>query len=141
MRLCLALFVPMLAAGCTLVDQRTFQAEAPAPTAREVERARAPERPLVSVRLDAPEMDYRPALAQAVRAAAARRPGVTFDVVALVPTQASPAEQGRRVAQGARDALAVASSVNAAGVAQDRIHLGLRGDPGDPAREVRVFAR
>jgi hypothetical protein len=126
--------------GCTLVDQRTFQAEAPAPGAEELARAQAAARPLVSVRLDQ-ETPWRPALAEAVQAAQQRRPGAAFDVMALVPTQAAPAEQDRRVAQAAGDARTVAEAMGAAGVPAEQVRLGLRGDPGTPAREVRVFQR
>ncbi len=146
MRLGLALPVPLLAAmllagGCTLVDQRTFQAAAPAPTGEELARARVPLPPLMSVRLGATGVDYRPALAEVVRDAMVRNPDASFDVMALVPTQAAPAEQDRRVAEGAQDALAVATAMNAAGVPQEKLHLGLRGDPGSPAREVRIYLR
>lgn len=133
-----AVLVPV--AGCTLVDQRTFQAEAPAPGAEELARARATALPLVSVRLDQ-ETPWRAALAEAVQAAQLRRPDAAFDVMALVPTQAAPAEQDRRVAQAAGDARMVAEAMGAAGVPSEQLRLGLRGDPGDPAREVRVFQR
>jgi hypothetical protein len=85
--------------------------------------------------------DWRPALAAAVQAAQQRRPDAGFDVQALVPTQAAPDEQDRRVAQAAADARAVAEAMGAAGLSPDRLRLGLRGDPGMPAREVRVFQR
>lgn len=127
--------------GCTLVDQRTFQSAAVAPGAAEIARIQASARPLVSVRMDAPEVDYRPTLAEAVQATQIRNPNASFDVLALVPNQAPPAEQDRRVAQAAQDAQAVAAAMGAAGVLSDRLHLGLRGDNGNPAREVRVFVR
>jgi hypothetical protein len=142
MRQVLAVAV-LLLGGCTLVDQRTFQSAAAAavPGAAEIARARAPVLPLVSIRMDQPDFDYRPALAEAVQAAQQRKPDVTFDVVALVPTQVAPAEQDRRVVVAAQDARAVATAMGAAGVASDRLHLGLRGDAGVPAREVRVYVR
>jgi hypothetical protein len=122
-------------AGCTLVDQRSFRPAGAAPQA-----AAAPVGlPLVSVRMDG--ADFRPALAEAVQAAQQRQPDAAFDVLALVPSAAAPAEQDRRVATAAQDARAVAQAMGAAGVAGDRIRLGLRGDPGIPAREVRVFLR
>lgn len=127
-------------AGCTLVDQRTFQAEAAAPGAEELARAQAAALPLVSVRLDE-VTPWRSTLAVAVQAAQQRRPDAAFDVMALVPTQAAPAEQDRRVAQAAGDARTVAEAMGAAGVPAEQLRLGLRGDPGSPAREVRVFQR
>ena len=82
-----------------------------------------------------------PSSKPAVRAAQVRKPDVTFDIEALVPTEASPAEQDRRVAQASADTASVAAAFGAAGVSADRLRLGLRGDPGSPAREVRVYVR
>jgi hypothetical protein len=131
--------LPLLAA-CTLVDQRTFEPAAAAPGAEELARATAQAAPVASIRLDQ-AADWRPALAETARAAAQRRPEAGFDIHALVPTQAPPAEQDRRVAQAIQDARAVAEAMAAAGLPPDRLRLGLRGDPGSPAREVRVFQR
>ena len=138
-----ALLMPLLVAvaGCTLVDQRTFQRAAPAPAAAEIARAKAPALPLVSIRLDQPGADYRPALAEAVQAAQQRKPDVTFDVLAMVPSQAAAAEQDRRTGEAARDAREVAAAMVAVGIPQDRMRLGLRGDPGTPPREVRIYVR
>lgn len=141
MRIPVAVVALGLLAGCTLVDQRTFQTAAPAPGASEIERARAPSLPLVSIRMDQRDLDYRPALAEAVQAAQQRKADATFDVLAMVPMQATAGEQDRRVAVAAEDARAVATAMGAAGVASDRLHLGLRGDAGVPAREVRVYVR
>lgn len=123
-------------AGCTLVDQRTFQVEAAAPGAEELARAQAAALPLVSVRLDE-VTPWRSTLAVAVQAAQQRRPDAAFDVMALVPTQAAPAEQDRRVAQAAEDARTVAEAMGAAGVPAEQLRLGLRGDPGIPRSQAR----
>ena len=138
MRHALAAAALVLSAGCTLVDQRTFQPTATAPGAAEIARARAPALPLVTIRMD---QDYRAALAEAVQAAQQRKPDVTFDIQALVPLQAPPAEQDRRIAEASQDAQAVATAIGAAGISSDRLHLGLLGDAGSPAREVRVYVR
>ena len=141
MRPVAAAAILILLADCTLVDQRTFQSAASAPGEAEVARVEASARPIVSVRMDTPDVDYRQNLADAVQAAQVRNPNASFDVLALVPNEAAPAEQDRRVAQAAQDAQAVAAAIGAAGVLSDRLHLGLRGDNGNPAREVRVFVR
>ena len=138
MRHALAAATLTLLAGCTLVDQRTFQSAAVAPGAAEIARARAPALPLVTIRMD---QDYRAALAEAVQAAQQRKADVTFEIQALVPTQASPADQDRRIAEASLDAQAVATAIGAAGIASDRLRLGLLGDAGSPAREVRVYVR
>jgi hypothetical protein len=156
----------LLLGGCTLVDQRTFQPRAAKPGAAELAAVRPDETPLLTVRLGAPLLgepggpSYGQALdrainlsedragidlgspaAEAVRAGQARNPDAVFDVLALVPTRAAPAEQDRRVTQAGADALTVANSLAAAGVPPARLRLGLRGDPGNPPREVRVYAR
>ena len=128
----------ILLAGCTLVDQRSFQPTAAVPGAVEIARARTPALPLVTIRMD---QEYRAALAEAVQAAQQRKPDVTFDIQALVPLQAPPAEQDRRIAEASQDAQAVATAIGAAGISSDRLHLGLLGDAGSPAREVRVYVR
>ena len=138
MRHALAAAALVLSAGCTLVDQRTFQPTATAPGAAEIARARAPALPLVTIRMD---QEYRAALAEAVQAAQQRKPDVTFDIQALVPLQAPPAEQDRRIAEASQDAQAVATAIGAAGISNDRLRLGLLGDAGSPAREVRVYVR
>ncbi len=138
MRHILAAAALVLSAGCTPVDQRTFQAAAVAPGAAEIARARAPALPLVTIRMD---QDYRATLAEAVQAAQQRKSDVSFDVQALVPTQAPPAEQDRRIAEASRDTQAVATAIGAAGISSDRLRLGLLGDAGNPAREVRVYVR
>ena len=140
MRLVLAaLLIPL--AGCTLVDQRSFQAASPAPGAAEIGRAGTAGVVLVSVRMDQPGQDYRQRVAEAVQGAQQLRPDARFDVLALVPTQVGPAEQDRRIAEASADARAVAEVIGAAGISSERLHLGLRGDPGSPAREVRVYLR
>jgi len=138
MRLSLA---ALLLGGCTLIDQRTFSPTPPAPTATEIARAKAPVLPLVSIRMDQPGQNNRAVLADAVQAAQARKLDVTFDVFAMVPSQAPPAEQDRRAAEATNDARAIATELEAVGVMRDRLRLGLRGDPGTPPREVCIYVR
>ncbi len=156
----------LLLGGCTLVDQRTFQRRAQQPGEGEASRVMAAETPLLTIRMGVPPLgeptgasigaamdrainigqdqggvDFGPPVAEAVRAAQARKPDVVFDIFAVVPTEATPAEQDRRVAQGSADAGRVANAFLAAGVPATRLRLGLRGDPGQPPREVLVFVR
>lgn len=141
MRAVLAALFLIALAGCTLVDQRTFRREGAAPGAEEVARAGAAGRQVASVRIGTADDAWRRTLAEAVQAAEQRAPGGTFEVMGLVPLQAEAAEQDRRVAEAARDARAVAEVLGAAGIPSDRIRLGLLGDAGSPARDVRVFQR
>ncbi len=133
---------PMLlfaAAGCTLVDQNTFNPHAgdapvipPAPVV-----AAAPPRigppPLLVIPPAA--TGYEPTLRQAVAAARARKPGVLFDVVEMQPLDPPPdAPIGRAAA-------AVAHLVAAAGVPQANIRLAARPEAGVTPGEVRVYVR
>ena len=141
MRAVLAALFLIALAGCTLVDQRTFQRDGAAPGAEEVARAAAAARQVASVRIGDPAEAWRRGVADAVQAAEQRAPGGVFEVMALVPLQGAPAEQDRRVAEASRDARAVAEVLGAAGIPAERVRLGLQGDGGNPARDVRVFQR
>lgn len=165
-RLAHLLLAATLLGGCTLVDQRTFQRSAAAPGTGEIARTRAPELPLLTIRMgglaigeptsrtmdqamdrgldltgDQAGINLGSSVAEAVRSAEARKPDVVFDILALVPTEAAAAEQTRRITQASADAATVATAFAAAGVPSERLRLVLRGDPGSPAREVRVYVR
>jgi len=127
--------------GCALVDQRTFERAGAGPDAVDVARAKTlPALPLVTVRFDDPDADLRPVIAQAVESAQAAKRDVEFDVVAPIPTKATQTVQDAFAKQGATDAATVAEAFGYAGVLLDRVHVGFRGDPGNPPREVLVYA-
>ena len=129
-----------LLAGCALVDQNTF---APAPEAKPVAAAPAgatapvrfdSRRPLVTIDHTAGAPHYQDLLRYAVHAAEARDRGVQFDVVAVVASADA-------AAAGQRNAIGVMRAIMADGVPAERIHLGLRAEPGLPAQQVRVYVR
>lgn len=126
-----------LLAGCALVDQNTF---APAPEAKaaapaHVMLAQSDERrPLVTIDYATAAPKYQELLHYAVRAAESRERDVQYDVVAMLPSPDA-------AAAGQTDALGVMRAIMAEGVPADRIHLGLRAEPGLPARQVRVYVR
>lgn len=121
-------------AGCSLVDQRTFNPQAgvrPNFAPPPVPVAAAPESgppPLFTVRLPI-EGDLRADIARPVRAARARKAGVVFDVVELTPDNAAGGE-----------AELVARAIIAQGVPPAQVRLAARPVPGG-AREVRVYVR
>jgi hypothetical protein len=137
--LCLLL---LLLAGCELVDQRTvarWRGETPtAPTAASRD---LPALPLVIVRFDQTDDDYAPALSEAAQAALARKSNAMFDIVTPVATSLPAAEQDAAALRGAADAQAVATTLATQGVPPEQLRLGLVGDAGTPAREVRVYVR
>ena len=130
------LLLPALA-GCTLIDQRTFNPEAgkrPVVAAAPVPPVPAPlatgPPPLLRIRLPAgPELGGE--IAKAVAAARARKRDVAFEVVEIVPGTGENA---------GRDAGNVARLIESQGVPAARVRLAARPAPG-AAPEVRVYVR
>ncbi len=135
----------LLLTGCHLVDQRDVSrllgGPSTAPDQAALAEAKLPALPLVTVRFDQPGADDSAVLTEAAQAAMERKANVIFEVVTPVPTAAPRAVQDAFVRQGAEDAKAVADTLATAGVPPEQIHLGQRGDPGNPVREVRVYVR
>ncbi len=129
----------MLAAGCTLVDQRTFRAAGSQAGADEMARAVLPALPLIVVRFDVP-IDQA-AIAQAVALAQARREAAVFDVIAPIPAGAVRAVQEAALTQGRADAERVATALAEAGAPRGRIEIGARAESGVSVREIRVYVR
>ena len=142
----MALAALLSAPGCRLVDQRTFAGTALAPAASQLAakdyaaQALTP-LPLTSVRFDRLDQDWQPTVLEAVRGVLAHQPDAQFDLVTPVPTNATLDLQDRALTSGAADSQQVADVLLADGVAPDHVHLGSRGDPGQPVREVRVYVR
>lgn len=122
-------------AGCTLIDQTTFNPEAgkppvipnapppPAPLALETGSP-----PLLSIRFPI-AADLRPEIAKAVAAARARKPDVMFEVVEITPGA------GAGVGENAAE---VARLIAAQGVPAARVQIAAR-PVANAAREVRVY--
>ncbi len=132
--------------GCRLVDQRTFERAGLTPArpqlaASDFASRAQPLPPLAVVRFGANDDDWRGPLVAAARAAQARRADVQFDVVSPIPLAAPPAVQDEAARTGAGDAATVALALQADGVAPEAIHLGQRGDRGNPPRQVEVYVR
>ena len=137
-----ALAALVASAGCRLVDQRTFAGTVLAPSGAQLAAGdQAAALPLVSIRFDRLDIDWQPPLLDATRGALARQPDAQFDLVTPVPVQASLDLQDRALTSGVADMQQVADVLLADGVAADHVHLGSRGDPGQPVREVRVYVR
>ncbi len=137
-----ALAVALLAAACTptsrfpyvaIIDQRNFEGPTVAPTAAQV--TRLARRPLAVIRFDGEPADFTPDMSDAVAAATGRKPDVQFDVIVPVAPGAQPTQQQQA------DAATVARAIAEQQVQPDHIHLGIVEEPGNPAREVRVFVR
>lgn len=124
-------------AGCTLVDQRTFESHrsAPAPAALV---ARAASRPL-AISDGAPGWPAR--LAASAHDAELRAPTLRFDLVAPVPFAGTAAARAAFRARQEQNLEQAAIALEAAGIDAGRIRLGLRGDPGSPAARIELYAR
>jgi hypothetical protein len=137
----LALLTIAALPGCQLIDQRTFRAKDVAPSTTDLANAKLAPLPYVTIDMADPDADFRPALGEAVEAAQARKQDVEFDVLAPMPIAADQATQDVFTKNGATDTQAVAMAMGYAGVSLDKVHIGFRGDPGSPPREVQIYLR
>lgn len=127
--------------GCKLVDQRTFERTPTGPAAATLAQPDLPKLPLLTISFAIADEDWGPSVHDAVLAAESHNPNVAFAVVTPVPTSASRDVQDTFIKQGQEDATLVANELQVDGVTPDRITISLRGDPGSPPREVRIYAR
>jgi hypothetical protein len=135
----LALLAGFTLAGCTLIDQNTFNPHAgdapvipPAPKPVAAVPQVGPPPLLV---IPPGSTGYAAPLQQAVAAARARKPGVLFDVVEM-----QPSDRVMDAPLGA-DAAAVARLIVAQGVPAANVRLAARPERDAKAGEVRVFVR
>ena len=129
--------------GCKLIDQTTF---APTPEAAAVPAQATLPRldarvPLVTIGFDQPNPQYHAMLGYAVHAAEARDAAVQYEVFAVVPAKATPAQQAQAAGAAQGNAIEVMRAIMALGVPAARIHLGVRSDPTIDAEQVRVYVR
>lgn len=134
---------PALLAACTVPGQGLLgpTPHAPAAATVQVTEAQAGRVPLVTIAASAGPQDYLSALAGAVQAAEARKPGVIFDVVAAVPQSGTPLDQITAAKGVTPSAAEVASAIKGDGVPVERITLGAVVVSGIPVNEVRVYVR
>lgn len=130
------LAIPMLLAlaACHLIDQTDFDPRLrpkPVPPPLPSTETRAA---LVTIDYTHADPQYKAALATAIQAAETKRPGVLYDVVAVVGTAAAAAEGQARAAE-------VMTAIESDGVIAPRIQLGLLLDPGRKIPQVRVYLR
>jgi hypothetical protein len=132
-------------AGCALWDQNTFQPPPPSAAPKPVAAATAPpmdpREPLLTIGFGTPDPAYQTQLAYVLKQVRERRPGAVFDVVGAVPAVGDAAQQALAAGRGSDDAVAVARAMMALGVADRRIHLGARAQPGLSERQVLVYLR
>jgi hypothetical protein len=120
--------------ACHLLDQTDFDRKPPP-------RAALPPVPdpetraaLITIEYAKANPDYATMLATTIKTVEARRPGLLYDVVAVV-ADASGAPAGRARAAD------VMTAIEAQGVIPARIQLGLRLEAGRKIPQVRVYLR
>jgi len=132
--LSVAAWLAVALTGCHLLDQSDFRPKPPTPPALPPVPDPETRTPLVTIDYGKANPDYTAALAAAIHAAEARRPGVLYDVVG-VAGDANGALAARPHAEE------VLIAIENDGVIPARIQLGLRIDPGRKIPQVRVYLR
>lgn len=135
MRRLLPIALAAALAGCTLIDQNTFNphaGDAPVVPKPAVPQPPPPGPPPLLV-IGPAATGYADVLGRAVDSARARKPDVVFDVVEIRRKDAVADDS-----LGA-NAAAVAEAIVARGVAPDRVRLVARPEAAGAPGEVRVF--
>ena len=97
--------------------------------------------PLMVIRFDHPNVAYEQALYSAVSRALDRRPGATFDVVAVAPAGANNGQSPLNTTTSKRNAESVVRSLTSMGLPPDRISLAATSSASARGNEVQVFVR
>jgi hypothetical protein len=127
--LSLLLALSVLAGGCTLIDQRTFNPRAGLGPPVPVSTAPGPPPPLITIDFEKPDAVYEAQLRGAVDQALSRKPDVVFDVVTVVPAKGTPEQQADAAISIRADAREVAHIITDQGASPDQA----------VGRQVQVF--
>lgn len=141
MRKLCALVLGLAIAGCHLVDQRDFNANAgkpPVPPAAKVIPFAGP-KPLITISYAGGEPAYADGLADGVRRALAVKSNVLFTVQTLVPLAATAAAQGAALQEATETGREIAEAIVADGADEGQVEMAVRGDPSVKDKEVRVY--
>lgn len=95
-------------------------------------------RPLVVIRFDRQDVQYEPALYQAVSRALERRPDAVFDLVAVSP---GTGNQNLSTGSARRNAEQVLQSLSTMGLPSDRVMLSAMASPTAQSSEVHIYVR
>ena len=103
--------------------------------------AAADRRPLVVIRFDRADVPYRQALYDAVSRALERHPQATFELVAVTPSQGTPAENALNASRAKRYADDVLRTLTEMGLSADRVDLSSMTSSDAATSEVRVYVQ
>jgi hypothetical protein len=110
----------------------------PAPAAS---AAAAPNRPLVVIRFDRPNVVYEQALYTAISRALERRPEAAFDLVAVTPNRGAGGEAAVASTSSRRNAESVLRSLSEMGLPLDRVRLSATTSTVAATNEVHLYVR
>jgi hypothetical protein len=122
------------------LNNRAFASAAPQQVASATP-AIAGRQPLMVIRFDRPNVAYEQALYSAVSRALDRRPGATFDVVAVAPAGGSAGTSALNTSNSKRNAETVVRSLTNMGLPPDRINLSATSSASARGNEVQVYVR
>jgi hypothetical protein len=103
--------------------------------------ALADRRPLVIIRFDRTNVEYRQALYSAISTALERRPSSTFDLIAIAPNQGSPADVALSTNAAKRNAEQVLQALTEMGLPSSRVALSSTTSPSVQTNEVHIYIR
>ena len=138
--LALLAVAPLALGGCRLIDQRTFERAPVAPTPAALGQTALPPLPLARLQ-PASDPTWRTQLDGILLGVMAHDPQAHFDLLTPFPSTATRAVQDRFERDGTADAQTVATALQEDRVDISHITIGLQGDAGKPAREVRLYVR
>lgn len=122
------------------LNNRAFASAAPQQMASATP-AIAGRQPLMVIRFDRPNVAYEQALYSAVSRALDRRPGATFDVIAVAPTGGNAGQSALNTSNSKRNAETVVRSLTNMGLPPDRINLSATSSASAQGNEVQVYVR
>ncbi len=131
--------VVMGASGPSLAER--MMANKPSPSVGMSGMGAGGDNALVTIRFDRAGVNYESALYTAVKSALDRRPGSSFEVVAVAPPGATPGSQSLVAGTVRRNAEMVARSLGSMGLPSDRIRITQAIEAGAAGNEVKVFVR
>ena len=128
--------------GPSLANRNEDYASGPVRTAAvEPQNLVQERRPLVVIRFDRANVEFRQALYAAISTALERRPQSTFDLVAVAPNMGSPADVALATNASKRHAQTVLQALGEMGLPSNRVTLSSTTSPGVQTNEVHIYVR
>ena len=98
-------------------------------------------RPLVVIRFNRANVEFKQALYTAISTALERRPQTTFDLIAVAPNMGSPADVALATNASKRNAETVLQALGEMGLPSSRVTLSATTSPSVQTNEVHIYVR